>query len=91
MPDSTAVNGPHGPRASIVKIGVCEPLGDHLWFTTGWLFNTRGDPSLFWPCPFVHDEAGAHIGYLGWLFTDLQALSAAEFELDGLESVDPRS
>lgn len=85
------MTGPHGPRASIIKVGVCEPVGDDHWFVSGWTFNARGDPSLFWPCPFLHDEDGTHVGYLGWLFTDLQALSAAEFELGGLESVDPRT
>ncbi len=84
--------GPHGPRASILRVGVCEQLDNDVWYLTGWLFNGRNDPRIA-PrgCPYVHDDEDKHVGYLGWTFEDLHALSEAEFELSGLESADPRS
>lgn len=76
---------PFGPRASITRVGVAEPLPNGVWYLTGWSFDTRGDRSLVFPCPYVHDENRLHVGILGWLFSDLRALSEAEMELARLE------
>lgn len=76
---------PFGPRASIIRVGVAEPLPNGVWYLTGWSFDLRGDRSLVWPCPYVQDEDGQPIGILGWLFSDLRALSEAEMELARLE------
>lgn len=81
---------PFGPRASIVKVGVCEPLPDGNWMMTGWVFHGRNDPVVLdRGCPYVHDADERHVGYLGWLFTDLQALSAAQMELAMLDTAEP--
>lgn len=81
----------YGPRASITRIGVCELLDDEVWYTSGWRFETRNDPRVLdRGCPYVHGEGDEHIGYLGWLFSDLKALSDAQMELDQLDAVDPR-
>ncbi len=83
-----AVNtGPHGPRASILRVGVCELLDNDVWFIQGWLFNHRNDASLLFPCPYVHDDEHRHVGYLGWTFAELRSLSETEFELAGIETV----
>lgn len=78
-----------GPRASITRVGVCEPLPDGNWYVSGWAFEGRGDDRILERgCPYVHGENDIHIGLLGWLFSDLQALSAAQVELSMLDSAD---
>lgn len=82
---------PFGPRASITVIGKCEPLPDGVWYVTGWVMAGRNDPRLIQQgCPYMHDEENNHIGYLGWLFTELQEMSNAQIELSMLEASDPR-
>lgn len=74
------------PRAPITKVGVCEPLPDGVWYLTGWGFESQGLARFFeGGCPYVHDD-GVHVGVLGWLFTDLQAMSKAQMDLGSLES-----
>ncbi len=86
------MTGPHGPRASINVIGVCEPLDDGTVYLTGWSFQTRHDPRVVERgCPFMHGEDNRHIGYLGWTWDDLKALSDAQMELSMLETADPRA
>lgn len=80
-----------GPRASITVVGKCEPLPDGIWFLSGWVMSGRNDPRVVEKgCPYMHDAENTHIGFLGWLFTDLQAMSDAQIELSMLEAVDPR-
>ena len=85
------MNGPHGPRASILRVGVCEPLPDGVWFLTGWRFDPRGDLSLIRPCPYLHDDDHTHIGFMGWTWDELRAISGAEMELAGLETTNSPS
>lgn len=76
-----------GPRASIMGVGVCEQLNDGTWYVSGWVFNSRQDPRVLdRGCPFVHDEENCHIGYLGWLWCDLKAISDAQMELSMLDA-----
>lgn len=80
-----------GPRATILKVGVCEQVDDDVWFMAGWSFDLHGDLSLVRPCPFLHDENHVHIGWLGWTFTDLRAISRAQMDLAQLETTDSPS
>jgi hypothetical protein len=78
-----------GPRASILDVGVCEELPGGVWYVTGWRFETRNDPRVMdRRCPFVHDDEECHVGFLGWLWTDLKALSDAHMELAMLDCTD---
>ncbi len=90
IPSPEPAGDPFGPRASILRIGVCEPLPNDHWYITNWHFDGRGDPRLASsPCPYVHDEEGRHIGVCGWLFTELKALSDAQIELASIETTVP--
>ncbi len=81
-----------GPRASILTIGVCEQLPGDTLYLTGWVFNGRNDPRVVdRGCPFMHDEEMRHVGYLGWTFEELKAMSDAQMELSMLETADPRA
>ncbi len=87
IPSPEPADGPFGPRASILRIGVCEPLPEDHWYITNWHFVGRGDPRVVGsPCPFVHNADGQHVGFLGWLFTELKALSDEAFALSSLET-----
>jgi len=82
---------PFGPRASILRIGVCEKLDDEVWYMPGWQFDWRNDIRVLdRGCPFLHDEQDRHVGYLGWRWEELRDLSAAQVELSMLPSTDPR-
>lgn len=79
-----------GPRASIKRIGVCEQLPDGSWFLRGWALDWRNDPRVIQGgCPFMHNEAHEHIGYLGWRWEDLHAVSAAAVALSMVDCTDP--
>jgi hypothetical protein len=70
-----------GPRASILRIGVAEPLDDERWYVTGWTMRC-----LHSPCPETvsYDDEGKPLALFGWSLEDLRAMSAAEFELADL-------
>lgn len=82
---------PFGPRATITTIGKCEPLPDGTWFFAGWTMFGRDDPRLIEKgCPYMHDAENNHIGFLGWLFTELQEMSDAQIALSMLETTESR-
>lgn len=80
-------------RAPISHVGVCEQLPNGNWYITGWDFDIKGGTMVQYlehGCPFMHDgETGVHVGFLGWLFADLKALSDAQQDIAKLETVDP--
>ena len=78
----------YGPRASIKRIGVCEQLPNGDWYVTGWQMDPRGDRSLIWPCPYLHNDDHKHIGLMGWTWEELKALSDEAQALASLETTD---
>jgi hypothetical protein len=90
-PEDVAAVTAYGPRASIKRVGVCEQLPDGTWYITGFQFDPRGDRKLIWPCPFMHNDDHEHVGFLGWTWEELKAVSDAQQELAGLETTDSAS
>lgn len=81
-----------GPRASIKRVGVCAQLPDGTWWLTGWVMDDRADPRVLeHGCMYMHDEEGFHVGILGWLFSDLVAVSEAQGALGAVPTTDSPS
>lgn len=75
----------YGPRASIRRIGVAEPIDDGVWLVQNWSFDCRHDPSIH---GVTYDAEGRIIAVCGWALNDLRALSDDQIALSMIPVAD---